>query len=186
MSPAVGSACFSLLFRLKYYAFIRFEEKVEIGRFTRIIPFFGGNRLKVHLHRNCKLYPFVTIQGNGCLEMGQNSFIGSFSIIGVNKSITIGENVMIAQAVSIRDTDHVFSSTEKPMMRQGIVTSPIVIQDDVWIGHGAVITKGVTIGKGAIIAANAVVTKDVEPYAIYGGVPAKKIKSRIQEPLVAN
>ena len=64
------------------------------------------------------------------------------------------------------------------MKNQGIHTSPIIIEDDVWVGYGAVITKGVTISKGAIIGANAVVTKDVPKYAIVGGVPAKIIKYR--------
>jgi acetyltransferase-like isoleucine patch superfamily enzyme len=54
------------------------------------------------------------------------------------------------------------------------------VQDDVWIGHGATILKGVTIGMGSIVSAGAVVTKDVEPYSIVGGVPARVIKSRKQ------
>jgi acetyltransferase-like isoleucine patch superfamily enzyme len=64
------------------------------------------------------------------------------------------------------------------MKNQGIITTPIVIEDDVWIGHGAVILKGVTLGQGSIIAASAVVTKDVSPYSIVGGIPAKIIGSR--------
>ena len=71
-----------------------------------------------------------------------------------------------------------FQDINIPMKNQGIHTSPIIIEDDVWIGYGAVITKGVTIRKGAIIGANAVVTKDVPEYAIVGGVPAKIIKYR--------
>lgn len=86
---------------------------------------------------------------------------------------------MIASSVSIRDTDHRFDRLDIPMISQGIVTAPIVIKDNVWIGHGAVITKGVTIESGAIIAANAVVTRDVPANAIMGGVPAKLIKYRI-------
>ncbi|MBI5557979.1 MAG: acyltransferase [Deltaproteobacteria bacterium] len=85
---------------------------------------------------------------------------------------------MIGPAVSIRDTDHVFSSTGIPMMEQGVDVSPVTIEDDVWIGHGAVILRGVTLGKGSIIAASAVVTKDVSPYSIVGGIPAKIIGSR--------
>ena len=59
-----------------------------------------------------------------------------------------------------------------------MITSPIVIEDDVWIGHGAVILKGVTLGQGSIVAAAAVVTKNVSPYSIVGGIPAKPIGSR--------
>jgi len=85
---------------------------------------------------------------------------------------------MIAQCVSIRDTDHNFEDCNIAMIDQGIVTDSIIIENDVWICHGAVVTRGVTIGKGSIIAANAVVTKDIEPYTIVGGIPAKLIKKR--------
>ncbi|MBR76462.1 MAG: acetyltransferase [Flavobacteriales bacterium] len=85
---------------------------------------------------------------------------------------------MIAQAVTIRDTDHNFNSIDLPMIKQGITTSSVLIDDDVWIGHGVIITKGVKIGKGSIIAAGAVVTKDIPAYSIAGGVPARVIKKR--------
>ena len=64
------------------------------------------------------------------------------------------------------------------MNRQGGTKEPIIIEDDVWIGYGVIITAGVYVGKGAILAAGAVVTKDVEPYTIVGGVPAKPIGVR--------
>ncbi|MBO0320981.1 acyltransferase [Muricauda sp. CAU 1633] len=118
------------------------------------------------------------MQGSGKLILGENSFIGSFSVIGVNESISIGKNVLIAQSVSIRDTDHVFSDLDTPIIDQGESTAGVVIKDNVWIGYGAVITKGITIDSGAIIAANAVVTKDVPENAIVGGVPARIIKYR--------
>ena len=57
-----------------------------------------------------------------------------------------------------------------------MLLKPIIIEDDVWIGSGAIITQGVRVGKGAIIAAGAIVTKDVEPFSVVGGVPAKLIK----------
>ena len=120
----------------------------------------------------------LIIQGSGNLKLGKNGNLGSFCVIGVNENITIGKYVMVAESVSIRDTDHNFEDVSIPMRNQGVITDPIKIEDDVWIGHGAVITKGVTIGKGAIIGSNAVVTKDVPEYAIVGGVPARIIKYR--------
>jgi len=104
--------------------------------------------------------------------------INSYSVIGVNEKVIIGDNVMIADNFSFRDTDYAFDRIDIPMREQGIITSPITIDDDVWIGHGVIITKGVMIGTGAIIAAGAVVTKDVPACAIVGGVPAKIIKYR--------
>jgi acetyltransferase-like isoleucine patch superfamily enzyme len=163
------------------YPYITFESYNEttIEPSVTIKSFkFNKNFLRIKLRRNVYINNYVLLQGSGIIEVGENTYIGSYSIIGSNDSVKIGKNVMIAQSVSIRDTDHNFSRMDMPMIQQGIVTSPIVISDDVWIGYGAVITKGVTIGNGAIIAANAVVTKDVPPYSKMGGVPAKVIKTR--------
>lgn len=157
-------------------------SKVTIKGKVKLISFKSVNsRLSVHLKNNSSLYDNIVIQGSGKLSIGENSFIGSNSTIGVNDSITIGKDVMIAQYVSIRDTDHCFDRLDVPMNQQGITSSAIVIKDNVWLGHGAIITKGVTIHSGAVIAAGAVVTKDVEEYSIVGGVPAKFIRSRRHE-----
>jgi acetyltransferase-like isoleucine patch superfamily enzyme len=85
---------------------------------------------------------------------------------------------MIAEYVSIRDNGHGFSGLDRPMRHQGYETAPIRIGDDVWIGRGAVILKGVSIGDGAIVAANAVVTKDIPPFEIWAGIPARFLRRR--------
>lgn len=172
----------NLCFRLCYKKNLKATKTCRIYPSVKIRKFeFNNVGLKIRLQGWNTIFENVLIQGSGNLLVGERTFIGSFSVIGVNESIVIGKDVMIAQSVSIRDTDHSFSSTNIPMNKQGISTSPINIKDDVWIGHGAVITKGVTIGKGAIIGANAVVTKNVYSYAIMGGVPAKLIRYRAQE-----
>lgn len=109
---------------------------------------------------------------------------GAFLTVGRNcvvecyERIEIGNDVMIAENVTIRDTDHAFTDITFPMRMQGITTAPIKIGNDVWIGYGAVITKGVEIGDGCVIGANAVVTRSIPPYSVAVGVPAKVIKSR--------
>jgi len=82
----------------------------------------------------------------------------------------------------IYTSNHRFDRTDIPMIDQGN-TEPkaVVIEDDVWIAARAIILPGVRIGKGAVIAAGAVVTKDVPPYTVVGGIPARKIKSRVEE-----
>lgn len=112
--------------------------------------------------------------------MGRHSHIGSYSVIGVNESTKIGDIVMIADNFSVRDTDHNFGCVNIPMIEQGYSTKPVIIEDDVWIGHGVVITKGVKIGRGSIIAAGSVVTEELPAFSIAGGVPARVMKSKVE------
>lgn len=168
----------SLIFRIKYYPFITTNGPFSIGKRVRIKLFSDIGKLSVQLGKRCVLNDDVLIQGSGRLNIGNRTLIGEFSIIGVNSSVEIGDDVLIASAVSIRDTDHAFKDRVVPINQQGIEVAPITIENGVWIGYGVTITKGVNIGEGAIVASGAVVTKDVPPYAIVGGVPAKLIRYR--------
>lgn len=112
--------------------------------------------------------------------------IGDYCFINrhcyLSGDITIGNFVMLASAVSMVGGDHDIDVPDRPMTFAGrAAIEPIIIGDDVWIGHGATILHGVTIGDGAIIAAGSIVTKDVESYAIVAGVPAKMIKYRFDQ-----
>jgi acetyltransferase-like isoleucine patch superfamily enzyme len=71
----------------------------------------------------------------------------------------------------------VFDDPNRPFVDQGITAQGIVVEDDVWLGAGAVLTDGVRVGKGAVVAAGAVVTRDVPPHTVVGGVPARPIKN---------
>lgn len=107
-------------------------------------------------------------------------YINKDVFLGSNPcGLTIGNYVQIAPYVWIMNAIHEYESLDKPMYEQkGYKTGRIIIKDDVWIGLRAIIMPGVTIGTGAVIGAGAVVTKDVPPYAVVGGVPAKVIKYR--------
>lgn len=115
---------------------------------------------------------------------GKGIKIGEHSGLGLNARVqgplTIGNNVMMGPDVIIYTKNHETSRTNIPMIEQG-VTEPkkVIIEDDVWIGARVIILPGVHIGQGSIVSAGSVVTKDVEAYSIVGGVPARKIKSRI-------
>jgi galactoside O-acetyltransferase len=86
--------------------------------------------------------------------------------------------VLIAQNVVLRASDHEYSDIDIPINQQGHTGGQIIIGNDCWIGANAVIARNVKIGDHSIVAAGAVVTKDVEPFAIVGGVPAKLIRKR--------
>lgn len=108
---------------------------------------------------------------------------GAYSYIGrrcwICPRVTIGRYVMVASEVAILGGDHRFDVPGTPMMFSGRpAVPPTVIEDDVWIGFRAAINAGVRIGRGSIVAAHAVVTRDVEPYTIVGGVPAQPIGRR--------
>jgi len=137
----------------------------------------------VYLDRNVHIYRWSVIElgrGQASLRVGSNTYIQS----GCNLNpfvgnITIGANCMIAPRCAFMPYGHSIGDIQRPMREQGLISrGDIVIEDDVWLGVGVCVTDGVTIGKGAVIGAGAVVTKDIPPYAIAGGVPARVIRFR--------
>lgn len=173
-----GKLC-TIYAKIKYAPFLKTGPSCTIHEGLLIKQLLLEKKsLEVTLAGNNVLGRYTTFQGSGKITLGKYTYCNSFCVFGSNDLISIGSNVMIADAVSIRDTDHVFSDLSRPMREQGIVSSPVIIEDDVWIGRGAVILKGVRVGRGSIIAAGAVVTKHVDRYSIVGGVPAKVIGSR--------
>jgi acetyltransferase-like isoleucine patch superfamily enzyme len=111
------------------------------------------------------------------IHIGSKSLIGEYNVIRGQGGVSIGDRVYTSPFVQIVAVDHVFDDPHRPFIEQGITAQGIVIEDDVWIGSGAVITDGVHIGKGAVVAAGAVVTSDVAPHTIVGGVPARVIRT---------
>ena len=114
------------------------------------------------------------------LQIGDHSGVGVNALISA--SVTIGNDVMMGPECMIFTSNHGMDDLTEPMWRQEFSKPrPVVIEDDVWIGARVIILPGVRVGKGSVIGAGSVVTKDVEPYSIVGGNPARKIGSRIKE-----
>ncbi len=121
---------------------------------------------------------FLTAADGG-LVLGDNVAISPCCNIGAdNGHIEIGRNAAIGPGTVIRAANHRFSARDVPIMGQGHKTGSVKIEEDVWIGANCVILPDVTIGRGAIVGAGAVVTRNVGPYAIVGGVPARQIGMR--------
>ncbi len=139
-----------------------FGDKVTIGSYAIIRPtnLYGGEA------------------GIG-LKIGNNSSIGPYSYIGCSGYIEIGDNVMISPRVSLYSENHNFDDVQVPMIEQGVTRSFVKIEDDCWIAANSVVLAGVVIGKGSVVAAGSIVTKDVPPYSVVAGNPAKIVKSRI-------
>lgn len=113
----------------------------------------------------------------GKLTIASHFFINHYSIIDCHHLISIGERVMIGPHCYICDFDHDFKSSPTSIYSEGEV-KPVIIENDVWIGAGAIILKGVTIHTGAIVAASSVVTHDVPANAIVAGNPARLLRLR--------
>jgi len=112
------------------------------------------------------------------LRIGNNSSIGPFAYIGCSGFIDIGDNVIMGPRVGIFAENHHFDNLKIPIREQGVERSFVKIHDDCWIASNVVILAGVTIGRGCVIASGSVVTKDIPPFSVVAGIPAKVVKSR--------
>jgi acetyltransferase-like isoleucine patch superfamily enzyme len=134
----------------------------------------------ISIGKNCtiknKCY-FILTKPNPEIFIDDYSGIGRNCYFSIKGYLRIGKYVRIGPDVCIIDQDHSFKADDLIMNQKAIVEN-ITIGDDVWIGRGVTILKGVTIGDGAIVAANAVVNRNIPPYEIWGGVPAKFLKKR--------
>jgi acetyltransferase-like isoleucine patch superfamily enzyme len=144
------------------------------------VEFRLTDNAKIVFGENCVIQNFTFIQltkPEPKLIVGNHVVIGRHNIITAKKSVVIGDYTRIGSYVQIIDSGHGIDK-DKLIMDQEAIIAPVVIGKDVWIGVGARILKGVTVGDHAVIGANSVVTKDVPPYAVVGGVPAKILKYR--------
>ena len=161
-----------------YRWFIAFLTEYVLNDILPHIPFwsmrrFVMRRLKMYIGKGSFIMKHNYIMTPQLLSIGEYSHVNRGCVIDARGSITIGNNVSISHNVSIMSGGHDYNS---PTFRGRFL--PIHIEDNVWIGNNAVILQNIRIGTGAVICAGAVVTKDVEPYSVVAGVPARKIKER--------
>ncbi|MBU0609700.1 MAG: acyltransferase [Armatimonadetes bacterium] len=131
-----------------------------------------------------KVYVGENVALEGCLQLADRVYIGAGSQLKAEAGISIGLGTLLAPYVWISDYEHGLD-TDRPIREQLVGRcAPVTVGEDCWIGYGAVIMSGSQIGDGAVIGANAVVPAGtvVPPYEIWGGVPARRLKSRRPEP----
>jgi acetyltransferase-like isoleucine patch superfamily enzyme len=164
---------------------LRFADLIHLGRgcyidenvYIHACPNgveIGANTFVMHgavLH----VYNFRNLPNSG-IRIGRDSLIGEYTIIRGQGGVRIGDRVYTSPMTQLIAVNHVVEDPQKPFIEQGITAQGIVVEDDVWLGANAVITDGVRIGKGAVVAAGAVVTQDVPPHTVVGGVPARVIR----------
>ena len=127
-----------------------------------------------YIGHNAQIIP----AGQGVI-IGCNTTINSYTVIYGQGGVKIGNGVRIAAHCVIVPSNHIFDNPHEYIYKQGMSCKGILIEDDVWIGAGVKVLDGVRIGKGCVIGANSVVTHSTEPYGVYVGIPARKIKSRM-------
>ncbi|RUR77842.1 acyltransferase [Chlorogloeopsis fritschii PCC 9212] len=158
---------------------------IEIGNNVGI---FRGVNINASGHPNNKIYLAdgvvidygVDIRSliNTSIYIDKDTFIGPYVCMAGPGNIKIGKNCLIASQAGIYANNHIYSDPTQLITSQGVTRQGIVIEDDCWLGTGVKVLDGVTIGKGSVIGANAVVTKNIPPFSIAVGVPARVIKSR--------
>ena len=136
------------------------KGRIELGRWSWL-----GHGTKIRCHE-------------GLVSIGAKTVLGQECTISAYQHVSIGRECVIADRVMLIDFDHGVVEVERPIRLQGIYKRDVRVGNNVWIGYGACILRGVTVGDNAIVGTNAVVTKDVPPNAVVGGVPARVIRMR--------
>lgn len=135
-----------------------------------VLPF---NPFTLGAHSTVEAFSVVN-NGVGSVNIGANCTVGIGSV--VIGPVEIGNDVIIAQHVVLSGLNHSYEDIKRSIREQPVTTRPIVIEAECWIGANAVITAGVTIGKHSVVAGGSVVTRDVPPYSVVGGNPARILK----------
>lgn len=164
---------------------IRHPNRISLGRRVAIDDYVlldasGAGEAGIGIGDDVIISRNCVVQGKtGPVSIGHKTDLGCNVIISSGGGVVIGNSVLIAGNCYIGGGRYIADRLDIPMMEQGVYTKgPVVIEDDVWLGAGAVVLDGVRVGKGCIVGAGAVVTKDLPDYAIAVGVPAKIIKMR--------
>ena len=149
------------------------------GRGSKI---YHSVRMDTPPYRQFALGRGSVVESYSCINNAVGDvIIGDHTRIGLHNTligpVSIGNNVNLAQGITVTALNHNFGDATKRIDEQGVSTKPVVIGDDVWIGANVVVLPGVTIGSHCVVAAGAVVTKDVPDHTLVAGVPAKVIKT---------
>jgi acetyltransferase-like isoleucine patch superfamily enzyme len=120
---------------------------------------------------------WITAPGDAVVRIGGGSFLNIGVMVAAQELVEIGEHCMLANGCFVSDADHRFDDPGRPITWQGFeAKGPTRIGDNCWLGANVVVTGGVTIGERCVIGANSVVTRDVEPFSVAAGAPARVLR----------
>ena len=154
----------------------------EIGRGSHVsrkarLEARWGSQLTIGEETSINHGAIVAATG-GHIRIGARGYVGHYAVLYGGGGLTIGDDVLIGPGVLVAAANHRFERVDVPINQQAESRLGIVVESDVWIGGHAIIVDGVRVGTGAVIAAGSVVTRDVPPYTVVGGVPAQVIRRR--------
>jgi acetyltransferase-like isoleucine patch superfamily enzyme len=135
-----------------------------------------GNHVRIGKHADIFARPGYSRSKEYLLKICNNVHIGSYNIIGARRSVVLEENALLGPRVIILDHTHQYEDVEVPIKDQDVTEGPIRIERDCWIGANVFVLPNVTIGQHAVVGANSVVNRDIPPYTLAAGVPARVIK----------
>ena len=167
------------IFELLRYGLSLIAFKEAVARWAWYIHDHVSSVAQMKKGKKVRIHPTASLRCGRNISLGENSHINQYCCIWAspNAKIVLGNNLLMGPGVRMFSSNH-GTRPGKIMNQQEWIEKDIIIGDDVWIGANSVIVQGVNIGSGSIVAAGAVVTKDVPPNSIVGGVPAKVIKGR--------
>ena len=159
-------------------ALIRLARNVKIGDGARLVCADAASSIELGEGTVIAPRAYLDTGPGGRIALGAKCTVNPYCVVYGHGGFVTGDYVRIAAQTVIIPANHVFDDPDLPISRQGLRKQGIRVGTDVWIGAGCRILDGVNIGDGAVIAAGAVVHRDVEPFAVVAGVPARFIKSR--------
>ncbi len=143
------------------------------------LGFANQKQGEININSKVEIHQGVVLDcWGGSIQIGQNVFIGPYSVIYGHGGVKIGRDTLIAMHTCILSSNHTIPDRNIPIRSQPDIPLPVTIGKDVWLGARVTVLGGVTIGDGCIVGAGAVVTKDLPPYSIAVGIPARVIRQR--------
>ena len=173
---AAKNPCGNFLRQVRAYRYFK-QWKLQLGRNVIL----NGLFFDISVGEGLNIYDHAIVDcgsPQAQLRIGKNCLLSYGALISCAYKITLGDNVMIGEYTSVRDSTHNYKDLSRPMMWAGDIPGEIQIGNDVWIGRGCLITPGAIIEDGVVVGANSIVKGRLESFGIYAGAPAKLIKMR--------
>jgi acetyltransferase-like isoleucine patch superfamily enzyme len=156
---------------------VQIAAKACIQKLTEI----SGN-ISVGANSVIGAFSFLSTMPQGRLKIGSDVLVNAYSVLGASNSVEIGDHCIFAAYVQITDATHGIEDPAKLTKHTDFASSPVVIGKNVWLGSGAMVAMGVTIGESSVIGAKSLVMESIPAFSVAHGIPARVVRSRLQEP----